>query len=279
MKIVYFGSDVFLKVFRHLLFNHEILALYTYRKEEDYFCERNVAELARFHRIPVCYTRITEERVMEYIDEMDCELFFVAEYCHKIPVPEDFRFRGVNIHASLLPSGRSYYPIECAMERGLEETGVTIHRLTPQIDRGGILARRHFAIAPGEDSVDVYLKCADAAYDMTLEVMSDFDRYWHEARPQTETLPYWKRPEGGVMTLRHDMTTAEAKSVYRKYNNLTGVVVNGLLFNVNDFAAGLYKIGTGDEDIIFVRESKILYGVADGHLRLCVSSAGRENMK
>ena len=37
MKIVYFGSDVFLDVFEYLHLNHEILALYTYYMEEDYF--------------------------------------------------------------------------------------------------------------------------------------------------------------------------------------------------------------------------------------------------
>ncbi|MDR1133504.1 MAG: hypothetical protein LBL05_05035 [Synergistaceae bacterium] len=276
MKIVYFGSDVFLKVFQHLLLNHEILALYTYRKEEDYFCERNVVALARLHRIPVYYTRITEDRMAEYMEEAGCELFFVAEYSHKIPVPETSRFRGVNIHASLLPSGRSYYPIECAMERGVEETGVSIHKITPKIDGGDILAQRRFPITPDEDSVDVYLKCAAAAHDMTREVISDFWRYWNGAAPQTWTLPYWKRPENGIMTLRHDMTIAEAKGVYRKYNKLTGVIVNGLFFNVNELATGLYKIGADDDDIIFVRESKILYGVVDGHLRLCISSDGRE---
>jgi methionyl-tRNA formyltransferase len=276
MKIVYFGSDVFLRVFQHLLFNHEILALYTYSTEEDYFCERNVVALARLHRIPVYYTRITKERMMEYMDEAGCELFFVAEYSHKIPVPEDPRFRAVNIHASFLPAGRSYYPVECAMERDMKETGVTIHKITPQIDRGDILTQRSFPITADDDSVDVYLKCAAAALGMTRDVMSDFGRYWNGAKPQLQTLPYWKRPENWVMTLRHDMTVAEAKRIYRKYNKLTGVIVNGLLFNVNELATGLYKIGTGDDDIIFVRESKILYGVADGHLRLCISSDGRE---
>jgi methionyl-tRNA formyltransferase len=276
MKIVYFGSDVFLRIFQHLLFNHEILALYTYRKEEDYFCERNVVALARLHRIPVCYERITEERMVEYMYEAGCELFFVAEYGHKIPAPDDARFRGVNIHSSFLPVGRSYYPIECAMERGMEETGVTIHKITPRIDRGDILAQRRFTIRADEDSVDIYLKCAKEAHDMAKEVIGDFGRYWEGAKPQTETRPYWKRPENDVLTLRHDMTTAEARSVYRKYNKLTRVAVNGFFFNVNELAAGTYRIGDGDADIIFVRENKMLYGVADGHLRLCVSSGYRE---
>jgi methionyl-tRNA formyltransferase len=162
------------------------------------------------------------------------------------------------------------------MERGMEETGVTMHKITPQIDKGDILAQRRFPIAPQEDSVDIYLKCAAAAHDMAREATNDFGRYWSGAAPQTETLPYWKRPEDKVMMLRHDMTIAEAKNIYRKYNKLTAVIVNGLFFNVNELATGLYRIGTGDADVVFVRESKILYGVADGHLRLCISSDGKE---
>ena len=41
MKIVYFGSDVFLSCFEYLAGGHEILALYTYHNEEDYFTENN----------------------------------------------------------------------------------------------------------------------------------------------------------------------------------------------------------------------------------------------
>ena len=50
MKIVYLGSDVFLDVFEYLHLNHEILALYTYHMEEDYFNEHNI--------VPVSYTHL-----------------------------------------------------------------------------------------------------------------------------------------------------------------------------------------------------------------------------
>ena len=129
MKIVYFGSDVFLDVFEYLHLNHEILALYTYHMEEDYFNEHNIVQLAHMSGIPVCYGQITEDEMLSYMEKEGCELFFVAEYSHKIPVPDDSRFYGVNIHSSLLPEGRSYYPIECAMERGWGEGGVTMHKM------------------------------------------------------------------------------------------------------------------------------------------------------
>ncbi len=56
MKIVYFGSDVFLDVFRYLHENHEILALYTYHMEEDYFNEHNMVQLAHLSLASRCVT-------------------------------------------------------------------------------------------------------------------------------------------------------------------------------------------------------------------------------
>lgn len=124
MKIVYFGSDVFLSCFEYFLENHEILALYTYRNDEDYFTEYSIVLKAKSLGIPVYYDSITPERIKEYFENEGCELLFVAEYNRIIPIPEDLEsFKGMNTHSSLLPQGRSYYPIESAMERGLKKAG------------------------------------------------------------------------------------------------------------------------------------------------------------
>lgn len=268
MKIVYFGSDVFLGVFRYLLKFHEILALYTYHNDEDYFNERNLVHLAHQHDIPVHYNQISETEMIEWIDQCGCELFFVAEYSHKLPVPSHAAFRGINLHSSLLPEGRSYYPIECAMELGLDHTGVTAHKLTNELDRGAILAQRSFSLTVHDDSVDAYLYSGQAAREMTEEIMTNFDRYWQRSAQLDKMLPYWKRPDAEVLTLRHDMTVHEAQALYRKFNKMTLVQIDRQAYFVDGFHAGNATIGRRDEDIIFVRDNRVLYGVTDGHLRL-----------
>lgn len=69
MKIVYFGSDVFLSCFEYFLKNHEILALYTYHNDEDYFTEYSIKNEAERHGIPVYYEPITPERIEKYFKE------------------------------------------------------------------------------------------------------------------------------------------------------------------------------------------------------------------
>lgn len=266
MKIVYFGSDVFLSCFEYFLENHEILALYTYHNDEDYFTEYSVTDRAKKLGIPVFYDAITPERIVKYFKEDGCRLFFVAEYNRIIPIPEGLpEFKGMNVHSSLLPQGRSYYPIESAFMLGLKTSGVTIHKLAQKLDKGDIVAQRKIDILPETDSVDMYLKCAENALSMVREIFSDFDGHWQNAAPQAEKLPYWSRPDDGVMTLSHGMSRREALEIFRKFNGMTKAVVGGREYFVSGMSAGSAAL---DKDVRLLSPSRILYRVKDGHLRL-----------
>lgn len=266
MKVVYFGSDVFLSCFEYFLQEHQILALYTYHNEEDYFAEYAIVKKAKQMGIPVYYASISPERITRYFTEEGCDLFFVAEYNRILAIPDNLpQFRGINTHSSLLPQGRSYYPIEAAMERGLSRSGVTMHKLAPQLDHGEILAQRSIAITDEMDSVDVYLYCAAYAREMIEEIAAHMDEYWTSAMPQRESKPYWKRPDPSLLTLHHEMNREDALSVFRKYNSMTQVFLNGEWFYVTALASGT---GPLQEETRFLSPMRLLYRVKDGHLRL-----------
>ena len=267
MNIVYFGSDVFLSCFEHIAENHHILALYTYHNDEDYFTEFSIARRAKELGIPVHYEDVSPDVTRRYFAE-GCRLYFVAEYDRLIRIPDDVPgFRGVNIHSSALPEGRSYYPIEGAMERGLKRTGVTMHELKPQLDGGAIVDQRIFDITPDMDSVDVYLTCAAFAREMTEKALSDFDAAWDAAKTQTERLPYWQRPADEKLTLAHEMRLADAADAFRRYNSLTQVRLGDRLYYVSALAAGKTALFAPE---IQLAGDRWLYAVRDGHLRLTV---------
>lgn len=166
MKVVYFGSDVFLSCFEYFVEKHQVLALYTYHNDEDYFTEYAIVKRAGELGIPVHYEAISPEEIRRYFTEEGCELFFIAEYDRILTLPEDFpAFRGINTHSSLLPQGRSYYPIEGAMERELSCTGVTMHKVAQRLDSGDVLAQHTIDITADTDSIDVYLQSAAWARD------------------------------------------------------------------------------------------------------------------
>jgi len=185
MKVVYFGSDVFLSCFEYFVEKHQVLALYTYHNDEDYFTEYAIVKRAEELGIPVHYEAISPEEIRRYFTEEGCELFFIAEYDRILTLPEELpAFRGINTHSSLLPQGRSYYPIEGAMERELSCTGVTMHKVAQRLDGGDVLAQHTIDITADTDSIDVYLQSAAWARD-------------GRAAPRAPRRPLGRRPAAG----------------------------------------------------------------------------------
>lgn len=275
MDIVYFGSDVFLPCFEYLARRHRILALYTYHNDEDYFSEYGIVKRASDMGIPVFYGDVSPEDTKRYFMN-GCGMYFVAEYDRIIEIPGDLpSFRGINIHSSALPQGRSYYPIEAAMDRGLTRTGVTMHKLKPRLDSGEIIAQRVFDILLEADSIDVYLRCSALALEMTEEVFADPDKAWNSSVVQKEILPYWKRPESGNMTLTGKMTSAEAAGIFRRYNSMTQVMLGGRWYFVFALQTGTEKLLCPE---IRLADDRWLYGVSDGHIRLCVRPMDQEGI-
>jgi len=60
------------------------------------------------------------------------------------------RLGGINLHGSILPSYRGAAPVARAIQNGETETGVTVIRMTPRIDAGGIVATAGTPIDPDE---------------------------------------------------------------------------------------------------------------------------------
>ena len=266
MKVVYFGTDVFLSCFEYFAKNHQILALYTYHNDEDYFTEYNIVKQAEALKIPIYYHDITPEEIRRYFTEDGCEFFFVAEYDRIITIPEDIpEFRGTNIHSSLLPHGRSYYPIEAAMQRELSVTGVTLHKLVNKLDLGDIIDQRSMEIEPETDSIDIYLRLGAYALEMTGNLMKNFDECWLNAKPQSKGYPYWKRPDSELLTLHHELSIADAFDIFRKYNSMTQLELNGIWYFVTSMMSGSELLS---HDTWQLSPTLLLYRIKDGHLRL-----------
>lgn len=271
MKIVYFGTDVFIETFSYLLENNEILALYTYHKNEDFFTEYEIVKLAQKYEIPVYYDRITIEGIRKYFLEDCCELFFVAEYDAIIPVPKDIlHFRAINTHSSLLPEGRSYYPIEIAMYKGLKKTGVTIHKLANELDAGDIIMQEAFPICEEDSSIDIYNKCAKVQLEMVKILMVSFEKFWKNANPQNEKCKYWNRPKEEELTITHSIKLDEAKRIYRCFNCMTKVIIQNALYYVYSFEVIESNTSKFEETINYINEKLVVYKVLDGYIKISI---------
>jgi methionyl-tRNA formyltransferase len=79
----------------------------------------------------------------------------------------------LNVHPSLLPRWRGAAPVERAIMAGDRETGVTIHKITGDLDAGPIAAQRRFPIGPDDDSAIVFERAAALGVELLSEVFAE----------------------------------------------------------------------------------------------------------
>lgn len=101
--------------------------------------------------VPVLRTRNINEN-KELIERLAPDLLVSAFFNQRIgqqlaAIP---RWGAVNIHPSLLPAFRGVDPVFFAKLRGSPALGVSVHRISPELDRGNILSQKEFPSVPRE---------------------------------------------------------------------------------------------------------------------------------
>jgi methionyl-tRNA formyltransferase len=89
----------------------------------------------------------------------------------------------INVHSALLPHYRGMLPTFWVLANGEEETGVTVHYMTPGIDGGGILLQRAIPITPTETLHSLMGKTKAVAADLIIEAIAGFRAGPMEASP------------------------------------------------------------------------------------------------
>ena len=92
--------------------------------------------------------------IFETMRTAGVDLVVLAGFLSLIHVPEDFQFRVINIHPSLIPAfcGRGFFGHkvhEGVLDRGVKITGCTVHFADNQYDHGPIILQKS---VPVEDS-------------------------------------------------------------------------------------------------------------------------------
>jgi methionyl-tRNA formyltransferase len=77
----------------------------------------------------------------------------------------------LNLHASLLPAYRGAAPINWAVMRGEQRTGVTVIRVVPRLDAGPVLAQREVGVGPDETAGELHDRLSGIGAELLAEVV------------------------------------------------------------------------------------------------------------
>jgi len=112
--------------------------------------------------------------------EAGAELALLAGYDQLLRRPYFATFAGptINIHPSLLPRHGGHGMMGPAVHAavlaaGDAETGVTIHRVTPELDAGAVIAQVRTAVHPGESVERLAERVLALEHDLVVRVLGE----------------------------------------------------------------------------------------------------------
>lgn len=181
MRIVFWGTPDFALPSLHALLGegHDVVAAVT---QPDRPAGRGnavrmpaVKQVAEAEGIPVLQPEKPRgPEFMAALAAFEPELSVVVAYGQilKMDVLDAPALGSVNVHASLLPELRGAAPINWAIARGHEFTGVTIMRMSERMDAGPILMQVAEPIGPEETASELTGRLSEIGAEVLIEALA-----------------------------------------------------------------------------------------------------------
>jgi len=211
MKIVFCGSGAFgLPTLRRLAGGeHEVVGVLTQPPRPagrgGKVRSTRVSELAEELHLPVePVADINDPAAVTGIEAMGADVMLVADFGQMIksPARSAARCGAFNLHGSLLPALRGAAPVNWAIIRGLERTGVTVFALVDRMDAGEVFSRRETPIDPAETAEELEARLAALGVEAVAETLDKLAAGQERGDPQDESqvslAPRLKKSDGRI---------------------------------------------------------------------------------
>ena len=104
--------------------------------------------------------------------------------------------------------------------KGLSTSGVTLHKMTEEMDMGDIILKKSFKVDVDENLRSFMQKVAQAIDELIPLLVSDFERLYSNAEPQGDG-EYWAMPAEENWTVTPDMELQEIDRIFRAFYGVT----------------------------------------------------------
>ena len=145
-------------------------------------------ERASKENIPACHLSakkfgsedVLAEEILAVLQEYRIDMIFLAGYMRMLhpSVLEAYRNRIFNIHPALLPKfgGRGMYGMNvhtAVIAAGEHETGITIHRVSPEYDSGEIVSQTTVPVELGDTPETLAARVLEREHSFLVEVIAN----------------------------------------------------------------------------------------------------------
>jgi methionyl-tRNA formyltransferase len=209
MKIVFMGTPpaAVLNLERILQDGHEIVGVWTQPDRPagrgNKLSATPVKEFALQNNLEVFQpTKIKTRESLKLFQSHRADIAVVVAYGRILPETflQAFPKGAINVHFSLLPKYRGAAPVNWAIARGEEKTGVTTMKMDAGLDTGDILLQRETEIGKEENAIELMQKLSNLGADLLSETLAMFDKL--TVQPQQDAratfAPIMKKEDGFI---------------------------------------------------------------------------------
>ena len=260
MRICYFGNDALSSCLRWFL--KEKYDVFLICVNDVVQCADEVKHIAFEHNIPV-FGAPPSEALIEQIMAAGCELIFVADYQHKIPV-NDLSIPVINCHMSLLPEGRGPTPLPYLIYPHQQHAGLTLHKITEDWDEGDIILQEPVRVLPDETLDTLMVKMHRLAPDLLERLMGNFDELMAIAEPQGEG-SYWPKPNNETRIMDWQLPCEALKRRIRQFGS-QGVYLklDNQLYLITSIITQVLSIDLPPGHVVFQNQDVLAISCQDG---------------
>lgn len=181
MKFVFFGTSIFsVAILEKLISDFFIPELVITQPDKpagrkQILTPPPVKDVCVHHEIPFLQPE-NLNKIEDKLRSLDIDLIITASYGKIIPQAIlDIPKKGaINVHTSLLPLYRGASPIQTAILKGEEKTGITIMLMDAQMDHGDILYQKSVPITQTDTFTSLQSKLAHIGADTLPKIIPDY---------------------------------------------------------------------------------------------------------
>lgn len=268
-KFVYFGFDIFAPCLERLVNDgHELVHLYSFFTDNKHDFNQRVINLAVSAGASISFHKPLETEMQDFF-ENDVNLFISAGYAYKVP-PIPCGGMGINMHPTLLPLGRSKFPLPHVLLKYPEAGGLSIHKMTQEFDAGDVLLQKAIPVLPEDDLETFSAKIVRDGPDLISEVVRNIDHYWDNATPQDEAkASKWDFPDDDMRSVSWTMTPDQLDAIGRAFGRA------GWICDIQGSPYWVYQYKSWNEahhyncgDVVAIMDREILVAIQDGFVLL-----------
>lgn len=187
-----------------------------------------VKRLAKILNVPVLENQKLDEISIERIKQQKFDFLVAEDYGLILPkklldIP---KYAPLNIHHSLLPKYRGPSPAPSAILAGDKTSGVTIIKMSEEVDSGDILTQQEYKLTPQETAESLLIKLNELGGKLLVSVIKQYLEGSVKPKPQdSKKATYTKHfvKQDGYFDINNPPSSEKLDKMIRAYYPWPGV--------------------------------------------------------